>query len=692
MSSGKPKKSQKFGSSRRHRNHNRNTEEKGNDDGFPDPGNEEHDNEQNQFHTVSENQASNESSLLHSDQPVTACTNPNTSVFEPSPQPQLQDLKDLLTQGEATIKKRKMGSTHKSHRNLKFEGIYEDEPEHRVQLKEGVSAEQGVTVEAAIKKDGDKEDQTNLSDCAPSQSSENENSNQRGKHLALGTIIHNEDNHKNDEREHLEAALQNKPMDISSSEIKQSKEAEFSQDLIQTSLDFNIVTPTECNVPLQELDESLQICHQMDTFSEPVSSLPNSTGQICRIDTISTPLNGNREEGQDVQMSLNNLIHNDKPHMAEHTVLKTVDDQSSLHSIIRDKQEDKHEREDVDTLEGCSAEDIGQDELTGVQAVSLINEHEHVTQDDKVPTVICQNVSTEGSTEDENIIDHCLDHKDDTLKLNKESICKSKSTEFREDIDEYEEVSDAYLTSESESTPISHPVSEPRPGIEEVRTTVVKDTNAPCVVSTRGRPKIDSEQWNEQLPDFGQAVYNVVMVGNSNVGKTSFIKRLQSGHFITDYNATIGVDTFVQTVTFGSRTVKLYVWDTAGQERYHSITRQVFHKAQGLLLMYDITSSQSFHAVRAWISQVQEKASPDVILMLLGNKNDCVNREVQLQEGEDLSKEYNIHFMECSAATGENVSESLKTLAWLLVKQKVRKEEEHTTLQPKPQNKKSGCC
>ncbi|XP_060775582.1 uncharacterized protein rab44 isoform X1 [Neoarius graeffei] len=253
-------------------------------------------------------------------------------------------------------------------------------------------------------------------------------------------------------------------------------------------------------------------------------------------------------------------------------------------------------------------------------------------------------------------------------------------------------VSDAYLTSESESTPISHPVSEPRPGIEEVRTTVVKDTNAPCVVSTRGRPKIDSEQWNEQLPDFGQAVYNVVMVGNSNVGKTSFIKRLQSGHFITDYNATIGVDTFVQTVTFGSRTVKLYVWDTAGQERYHSITRQVFHKAQGLLLMYDITSSQSFHAVRAWISQVQEKASPDVILMLLGNKNDCVNREVQLQEGEDLSKEYNIHFMECSAATGENVSESLKTLAWLLVKQKVRKEEEHTTLQPKPQNKKSGCC
>lgn len=267
---------------------------------------------------------------------------------------------------------------------------------------------------------------------------------------------------------------------------------------------------------------------------------------------------------------------------------------------------------------------------------------------------------------------------------------------------------DDLWVSEPESTPIIHPVSEPRPGTEEGRKTVVSDTNAstgaglisldnirqtsPCVVSTGGKQEIDFEQWNEQIPDFGEAVYNVVMVGNSSVGKTSFIKRLQTGQFTQDYSSTIGVDTFVEIVRFGSRTVKLYVWDTAGQERYHSITKQVFHKAQGLLLMYDITSSQSFHAVRAWISQVQEKANPDVILMLLANKNDCANREVQPQEGEDLSKEYNIHFMECSAATGENVSKSLKTLAWLLVKQRVRKEEEYTTLQAKPQNKKSGCC
>ncbi|MCI4375413.1 hypothetical protein PGIGA_G00109230, partial [Pangasianodon gigas] len=437
MSSRKSKKSQKLGSSRRYRNRNREIEEK--EDG--EDGNEEHDSEQSQFQTVSENQASNESSLLHSDQPVIACTNPNTSVSELSPQPQSQDFKDLLAQAEETRKKRKMGSTRKSNRNFKFEGIYEDEAEHRVQLGEGVSDKQGVTVEASIKEDGDKEDQTSLLDSAPSQASEYESSILGGKHLALGTIMHNEDDHKNDEHQHVEAALQSKSMDISSSELNQSKEAEFSQDLVCTSLDFCIVTPAECNVPLQELDESLQTYHQMDTFSDPVASLPNTTGQKSKIDTTYTPLNGNREERQDVQMSLNNLIHSDKPSMAEHTVLKTMDDQSSLNVIIRDKQEDKHEREDVDTLEGCSAEDIGQDEVTGVQSASLINEHEHGTPDDKVATVIWQNVNTKASTEDENIVDHCLEHKDDTLKLTKERIYKSKSAEFREDIDEYKEVS-----------------------------------------------------------------------------------------------------------------------------------------------------------------------------------------------------------------------------------------------------------
>ncbi|XP_076870567.1 uncharacterized protein rab44 [Brachyhypopomus gauderio] len=270
-----------------------------------------------------------------------------------------------------------------------------------------------------------------------------------------------------------------------------------------------------------------------------------------------------------------------------------------------------------------------------------------------------------------------------------------------------------YVISEPESLPISHSTSEhsrmkTSPSDEEGIKPFVKDVDVATEDglvslddirksalfdgSSGERLKIDFERWNEQVPDFGVAVYNVVMVGNCNVGKTSFIKYFQSGHFSPGYNSTVGVDTFIKTITLGNRTIKLNLWDTAGQERYHSITTQVLHKAQGLLLMYDITSCQSFVSVRDWISQIQDRAPTDVIIMLLGNKNDCAEREVRLQEGEDLSREYQIHFMECSAATGENVSESMKALAWLLVNQRVRKEDEQTTLQPKQPQKKSGCC
>ncbi|KAK6321146.1 hypothetical protein J4Q44_G00081220 [Coregonus suidteri] len=190
--------------------------------------------------------------------------------------------------------------------------------------------------------------------------------------------------------------------------------------------------------------------------------------------------------------------------------------------------------------------------------------------------------------------------------------------------------------------------------------------------------------------------YNVVMVGNSSVGKTSFMRRFQSGEFCLHHDATIGIDTCIQSVTVDASPVTLQLWDTAGQERFHSITRQVFHKAQGLLLIYDITSSQSFCDVRYWVNCIQEGAPDDVIVILLGNKTDCaeLQREVQTHEGENLAKRYDMLFMECSAATGDNVTLSMETLARMLKKvgEETRQEEGSLVLQKEPPKKKSGCC
>uniref|UniRef100_A0A672Q2X4 small monomeric GTPase n=2 Tax=Sinocyclocheilus grahami TaxID=75366 RepID=A0A672Q2X4_SINGR len=259
------------------------------------------------------------------------------------------------------------------------------------------------------------------------------------------------------------------------------------------------------------------------------------------------------------------------------------------------------------------------------------------------------------------------------------------------------EVCDPCLTLQPENQPITHPVSEQRNMEAKSEEATPKGTGAGLVSldqimkhdrSTGAKQTVNLKN---RISDAEVVQFNVVMVGNSCVGKTSFIRRFHEGQFTEDYRSTIGVDTCIQTVALPDRTVKLQIWDTAGQERFHSLTTQVFHKADGLLLMYEITCSNSFISVRDWISRAQKGAPDDVIMMLLGNKNDSVKRAVQIQEGAELAREYNINFMECSAATGANVSESMRTLAELLMQRKSQKER-HTTLRREPSQKKSGCC
>ncbi|KAJ8402934.1 hypothetical protein AAFF_G00362480 [Aldrovandia affinis] len=138
-----------------------------------------------------------------------------------------------------------------------------------------------------------------------------------------------------------------------------------------------------------------------------------------------------------------------------------------------------------------------------------------------------------------------------------------------------------------------------------------------------------------------QRVFKVVFLGNSGVGKSSFIHRYCRGHFPNNMSATVGIDFQVCSVMLDSTPIALQLWDTAGQERFHSVTRQYFRKADGILAMYDINCFFSFTAVREWLDTVQERMSEDAILLLLGNKADVAEgreREVTAREGRQLAE------------------------------------------------------
>lgn len=95
-------------------------------------------------------------------------------------------------------------------------------------------------------------------------------------------------------------------------------------------------------------------------------------------------------------------------------------------------------------------------------------------------------------------------------------------------------------------------------------------------------------------------MFKILIIGNSSVGKTSFLFRYADDSFTPAFVSTVGIDFKVKTIYRNDKRIKLQIWDTAGQERYRTITTAYYRGAMGFILMYDITNEESFNAVQDW--------------------------------------------------------------------------------------------
>ncbi|XP_058656123.1 EF-hand calcium-binding domain-containing protein 4B [Ammospiza caudacuta] len=203
-----------------------------------------------------------------------------------------------------------------------------------------------------------------------------------------------------------------------------------------------------------------------------------------------------------------------------------------------------------------------------------------------------------------------------------------------------------------------------------------------------GKETLSNEERINSVPE---RLFKIIFVGNSSVGKTSFLRRFCEDRFFPGTAATVGVDYNVKTVTVDHSQVALQLWDTAGQERYRSITKQFFRKADGVIVMYDITAKDTFTAVKQWLISIEEATGETVPVLLLGNKTDNEKeREVPMGMGDHLAKDYNLIFYECSAYSGYNVEKSVLHLARILKEHEDKVKEKTIELQSDT-NKKSCC-
>ncbi|XP_039394179.1 EF-hand calcium-binding domain-containing protein 4A isoform X2 [Mauremys reevesii] len=261
-----------------------------------------------------------------------------------------------------------------------------------------------------------------------------------------------------------------------------------------------------------------------------------------------------------------------------------------------------------------------------------------------------------------------------------------------------------------------HPKMAPKGDVNWRQTADELDDDAP--LSSREQPIGTETMAPEPVSSSPERLFKVVFVGNSGVGKSSFIHRFCYDRFLAEISATIGIDYQVKSLMVDNTQVALQLWDTAGQERFRSITKQYFRKVDGIFVMYDITDECSFVAVRNWMSSIQEQypaprysCFPDgshgslalstlqegiedgAMIFLLGNKMDAAERETQhvpKMEGERLAKEYKAVFYECSAMTGYNILEPMLHMARLLTAQEDKQRE--SALHLEECHKRKGCC
>ncbi|XP_030112630.3 ras-related protein Rab-3A [Taeniopygia guttata] len=158
-------------------------------------------------------------------------------------------------------------------------------------------------------------------------------------------------------------------------------------------------------------------------------------------------------------------------------------------------------------------------------------------------------------------------------------------------------------------------------------------------------------------------MFKILIIGNSSVGKTSFLFRYADDSFTPAFVSTVGIDFKVKTIYRNDKRIKLQIWDTAGQERYRTITTAYYRGAMGFILMYDITNEESFNAVQDWSTQIKTYSWDNAQVLLVGNKCDMEDeRVVSSEKGRQLAEHLGFEFFEASAKDNINVKQTFERL------------------------------
>ena len=186
----------------------------------------------------------------------------------------------------------------------------------------------------------------------------------------------------------------------------------------------------------------------------------------------------------------------------------------------------------------------------------------------------------------------------------------------------------------------------------------------------------------------------LLIVGDSSVGKTNFIFRLIEDKFNPNYMTTTGIDLKTINIEIDNKKIRVQLWDTAGQEKYKAITKNLFLKVHGTLVLFDISNDDSFNSSKSWVSSLKDECGRQLQIILIGNKSDLEDKRiVSKEEASKYAEEEKLEYMETSSKTGENIHKAIKLLCQkVLENTELERDFSFTIDQSDVKSKKHKCC
>lgn len=195
---------------------------------------------------------------------------------------------------------------------------------------------------------------------------------------------------------------------------------------------------------------------------------------------------------------------------------------------------------------------------------------------------------------------------------------------------------------------------------------------------------------------------NVIMLGDSSVGKSTLARRFTYDIFEENLSATLGIELYKKVVTIDEEKYLYKIWDTCGQERFRAISKNYYRTADGVMVLFSLSCQKSLENVSEWIKSIKENNDDDVPIIIIGTKSD-LPKTIDENTITYLENTHHIYLkhIECSAKDNYNVElvfmELAKQIALLKKRERIKKEATkkeitHIHLQEETKPKKKKCC